>query len=139
MKRWNPTKAHGFGNISVRMIQLCGDSIILLAQIFKYSLGQCVFPNTWKMANTIPVYKKEAKYLLKNYRSISLFPFFAKLFKRLLLNSLFPIFIRGGFRGGGKARGLHPLFFTITVFFLQSIWRTTNCYSKLNWSLIMHH
>ena len=33
----------------------------------------------------------------------------------------------------------HPLFFAITCFFMQSLWRTTCCYSKLNWSLRMHH
>ena len=75
------------------MIQLCGDSIALpLAQIFKTSLSQGVFPDLWKMVNIIPVHKKEAKYLVKNYRPISLFPIFAKVFERLLYNSLFSHF-----------------------------------------------
>ena len=57
------------------MIQLCGDCITLpLVQIFKSSLSQGGFPATWKMANIIPVYKKEEKYLVKNYRPISLLP-----------------------------------------------------------------
>ena len=89
----NPTKAHEFDNISVRMIQLCGNSIALpLVQTFKFSLRQGIFLNTWKMANIIPVHKKEAKYFVKNYRPISLLPTFAKIFERLLFNSIFSRF-----------------------------------------------
>ena len=44
------------------------------------------------MANTIPVHKEEEKNIVKNYRPISLLPIFAKVFKRLLFNSLFPHF-----------------------------------------------
>ena len=47
----NSTKAHGVDNISIRMIQLCGNSIAFpLGQTFKSSLSQGVFPDTWKMA-----------------------------------------------------------------------------------------
>ena len=46
------------------------------------------------MANIIPVHKKEAKYLVKNYRPIRLLQVLAKGFERYLFNSLFsPIFI----------------------------------------------
>ena len=44
IKLLNPTKAHGFDNISIRMIQFCGDSITFpLALILKSSLSQGVF------------------------------------------------------------------------------------------------
>ena len=47
IKSLNITKAHGFDNISIRMIQLCGDSIVLpLVQIFKSLLSKGVFPDT---------------------------------------------------------------------------------------------
>ena len=59
IKSLYPSKTQGFDNISVRMIQLFGDSITLpLVQIFKSSLSQGVFLDTWKMANIILVYKK---------------------------------------------------------------------------------
>ena len=81
LKSLKPTKAHGADSISIRMIQLCGDSIILpLTRIFKSSLRNGIFPATWKMANTIPVHKKEEKNIVKNYRPISLLPIFAKVF-----------------------------------------------------------
>ena len=48
IKSLNPTKAPGFDNISIRMIRLCGDFITLtLTQIFKSSLIQDDFPDTW--------------------------------------------------------------------------------------------
>ena len=93
IKSLKPTKAHGADNISIRMIQLCGDSITLpLTLIFKFSLRNGTFPDTWKMANIIPVHKKEEKNIVKNYRPISLLPIFAKVFERLLFNSLFAHF-----------------------------------------------
>ena len=93
IKSLNPTKAHGFDKISICMVQLCRDFITHPpAQIFKLSLRQGVFPDTWKMVNIIPVHKKEAKYLVKNYRPISLLPIFTKVFERLLFNSVFSHF-----------------------------------------------
>ena len=73
----------------MRMIQLCGDFFTFpLVQIFKSSLSQGVFLDTWKMTNIIPVHKKEAKFLAKNYRPISLLRIFGRVFERLLFNSL---------------------------------------------------
>ena len=93
IKSLKPIKAHVADNISIRMIQLCGDSITLpLTLIFKFSLRNGTFPDTWKMANIIPVHKKEEKNIVKNYRPISLLPIFAKVFERLLFNSLFAHF-----------------------------------------------
>ena len=44
IKSLKPTKAHGADNISIRMIQLCGDSITLpLTLIFKFSLRNGIF------------------------------------------------------------------------------------------------
>ena len=75
------------------MIQLCGDSITLPPiLIFKFSPMNGSFPDTWKMANIIPIHKKEEKNIVKNYRPISLLPIFAKVFEKLLFNSLFAHF-----------------------------------------------
>ena len=52
-------KAHGHDDISVRMIKICGSSIIKPLQLlFNNCLKQEVFPNIWKMANVLPVHKK---------------------------------------------------------------------------------
>ena len=62
IKSLKPTKAHDADNISVRMIQLCDDSIALpLTLISKFSLWNGTFPDTWKMADITPVQKKKRK------------------------------------------------------------------------------
>ena len=45
-----------------------------LSIIYTNFIKKGVFPNLWKMANVVPVYKKDSKQLMKNYRPISLLP-----------------------------------------------------------------
>ena len=125
IKSLKPTKAHGADNISIRMIQLCGDSITLpLTLIFKFSLRNGIFPATWKMANIIPVQKKEEKHIVKNYRPISLLPIFVKIFERLLFNSLFTHFhdndlftkCQSGFMPGDIMRLKLTMYMRLSVF-----------------------
>ena len=46
-----------------------------------------------KFSEVIPVYKKEAKYLVKNYKPIGLLPIFVQVFERLYLILFSPIFM----------------------------------------------
>ena len=57
--------------------------------IFEDCISKGIFPDLWKLANVIPTHKKGSKNIVKNYRPISLLPIFAKIFERLLFNSLF--------------------------------------------------
>ena len=76
------------------MIQICGESIALpLKLLFETALKEKKFPDIWKLANVVPVHKKEEKKLLKNYRPISLLPIFSKIFERVIYNSLFNHFV----------------------------------------------
>ena len=59
IKNLNPNKAHGFDMISIRMIKICGESILKpLELIFKSCLENGKFPIEWKKANVVPVHKK---------------------------------------------------------------------------------
>ena len=90
IKNLDSNKAHGCDNISIKMIQICGESIALpLKLLFETALKEKKFPDIWKLANVVPVHKKEEKKLLKNYRPISLLPIFSKIFERVIYNSLF--------------------------------------------------
>ena len=93
IKKLNLDKAHGWDNVSICMIQLCGKSIAKsLKYLFESFLTAGIFPMDWKKANIIPVHKKESKNYLKNYGPISLLLMFTKIFERLI-SMFFLIFL----------------------------------------------
>ena len=93
IKNLNPNKAHGFDRILIKMIQLCGDSIVSpLSKIFRNAIKTGAFPDKWKKGNIVPVHKKENKQLIKNCRPISLLPIFGKIFERIIYINLFEYF-----------------------------------------------
>ena len=72
------------------MIQMCDSSLVIpLSIIYTNCVNKGVFPKFWKMANVVPVHKKDSKQLLKNYPPISLLPVFGKIFEKRLFNNLF--------------------------------------------------
>ena len=86
----NPNKAHGWDEISVRMIKLSDVALVLpLKTIFTNCLRRGLFPEIWKYANVVPVHKKNEKNLKGNYRPISLLPIFGKIFEKLIYDSLY--------------------------------------------------
>ena len=93
IKTLDSSKAHGWGNISIKMIKICGESITVpLKIIFEQSLKENKFPEVWKKANIVPAHKKEDKNLIKNYRPVSLLPIFSKIYERVIYNVLFNYF-----------------------------------------------
>ena len=79
--------------ISIRMIKICGDSILKpLELIFKSCLENEKFPIEWKKANVVPVHKRNNKQPIENYRPISLLPVCGKILERLTYNKIFEIF-----------------------------------------------
>ena len=94
IKAVDSSKAHGYENLSIKMIKFCEESITIPFKIiFEESLKCGVFPEIWKKVNVVPVHKKEDKTLVKNYRPISLLPIFSKIFERVIYNSIFNYFI----------------------------------------------
>ena len=88
------SKAHGYDNMSIKMIKICDESVTIpLKIIFEESLKKGIFPDIWKKENIIPVHKKEDKTLINNYRPISLLPIFGKIFERVIYNSLLNYFL----------------------------------------------
>ena len=75
IRNLNPNKASGSDGISGQMLLICDASVVLpLKIIYKNILSTSVFPDIWKLANVTPIFKKEDKQLVKNYRPISLLP-----------------------------------------------------------------
>ena len=90
LQNLDPNKAHGHDKISIRMLQLCGNSICKpLELIFQQGMESGSFPSEWKKENVVPIHKKDDKQCLKNYRPISLLPICGKIFKKLIFNEIF--------------------------------------------------
>ena len=86
------SKAHGFDNISVRMVMLYDDSLIKpLLIIFQNCINSGVFPDSWKKSNIVPVHMENDKQLINNYRPVSLLPICIKIFERIIFNFIFHI------------------------------------------------
>ena len=84
IKNLDSSKAHGWDNISIKMIKICGESITVpLKIIFEQSLKENKFPEVWKKANIVPVHKKEDKNLIKNYAQSVYFQSLVKFMKEL--------------------------------------------------------
>ena len=80
IKSLDPNKSHGWDNILIKMIKLCGKLLALpLEMIFEAALNNGAFLNDWEKGNIVPVHKKDLKTVLINYLPISLLPIFAKI------------------------------------------------------------
>ena len=86
----NPNKVPGPDGISGQMLLLCDDSVILpLKIIFRNILLTSIYPNSWKFANVITIFKNVDKQLIKNYRPISLHPICGKILEKIIFNNLY--------------------------------------------------
>ena len=82
-------KAHGHDDISVIMMKICDDAIVEpLKMLFVNSVNPVVFPSRWKKANMIPVHKKNEKYIVNNYRPVSLLLVAIKIFEKDMYHNL---------------------------------------------------
>ena len=62
IKNLDSNKSLGHNTISIRMLKICGASICKpLEIIFRSCLNHDKFPEEWKKANVVPVFKKGGK------------------------------------------------------------------------------
>ena len=62
----NSNKAHGWDDISIRMVKMGDESIEYpLKIIFETALKSGIYPDKWKIANVVPVDNKEIKIFKK--------------------------------------------------------------------------
>ena len=107
IRKLNPNKDNGSDGISGQMLLLCDDSVVLpLKIIFGNILSTDTYPDIWKFANVTPIFKKDDKQLIENYRPISLLPLcgkiiFNNLYKHLTTHHLITK-NQSGFRPGNS-------------------------------------
>ena len=89
IKALDPCKAHGYDDISIRILKICDSATEKpLAILFKNYICLGIFPDTWKKSNICPIHKKGDKQIVNNYRPVSVLRICGKIFERLIFNSL---------------------------------------------------
>ena len=73
-----PNKAHGHDQSNQHL------HVTDLWQINMQTVTFDIFPTKWKMGNVVPIYKRDNKQNVKNYRPVSLLPFFGKTYIQLI-------------------------------------------------------
>ena len=88
IKQLNESKSVS-GGIPTKIIKLakyvCAPT---LTMCFNHSLESSGFPDCLKMADIVPVHKKNSKHEKDNYRPVSLLPCSSKIFERVIANQL---------------------------------------------------
>ena len=93
IKTLDVNKSTGHDGMSCRMIKAAGDVLVPpLTRLFNLCLINNRFPNTWKMANVLPLYKKDGKDQCSNYRPVSVLPIVSKLFERIIFKNVYNFF-----------------------------------------------
>ena len=90
LNRLSKTKSTGLDNISAKLIRECADIISgPLCDLFNKSLMSGIFPDDWKCARVIPLFKQGESFDLNNYRPISVISVVAKVFERIVYDQLY--------------------------------------------------
>ena len=85
LKSINPNKATGPDNIPNKVLKMAAEILSpSLSAIFNRSLSMGIYPDDWKMARVLPIFKSGDKDDIGNYRPISIMSAIAKVFGRLV-------------------------------------------------------
>ena len=83
-------KATGIDKISSKIIKIAAPAISdSLTLIFNHSITSSIFPDEWKTAKVIPLYKNGQRNIPGNYRPISVLPAISKVMERILYDQLY--------------------------------------------------
>lgn len=83
------TNSVGYDEIPTKIIKSVG---IDISHQLSYIINLCIvtgtFPSDLKLSIIKPLYKKDNKFLMENYRPIALVPIFSKIFEKYLYNEI---------------------------------------------------
>ena len=84
------SKSAGPDGIPARLLRECAVQIApSLTDLYNLSLSSGKIPTEWKTANVTPVFKKDSKNSVSNYRPISLLPIVSKVLEKCILKKVF--------------------------------------------------
>ena len=89
LKSINPKKAKGYDNIPPKILK-CSANIICkpTSNIVNNMINTTLFPDSLKMAQVTPVFKKDDPFIMKNYRPVSILPSMSKFFEKIVNEQL---------------------------------------------------
>ena len=131
-------KAPGIDHITPDLLRYCANGIACsLACLFNRSFELSQFPQAWKEALVIPVYKKGCVTDPGNYRPIALLPIVSKVLERIVHNKLssgtVPQLVRltqQWSEGVDRSHYIGALFFDLKKSLRQSVAPWTHCKIK---------
>ena len=82
--------SHGYDGISNKLLKELSQVVIHpLTYLFNLSLEKGIFPELYKRADVVPLYKSKSKLDCVNYRPISLLPTVSKLLEKIIYKRLY--------------------------------------------------
>ena len=92
------SKACGPDGISNKIIKICADGLAgAFAKLVNLSFSVGFFPDKWKVANVIPIFKKDDRQSKLNYRPVSLLDSFSKITEKVVFIRLYNFLLEIGF------------------------------------------
>ena len=86
----HPRKASGPNSIPTDVLHLLAADICKpLSHIFNLSFNSGIYPSMLKIANAIPIFKKDSKLIVSNYRPISLLSNINKILEKLMFKRVY--------------------------------------------------
>ena len=80
-------------DIPISVIKKCSPVLTpILAKHFNHLMKIGEFPDPLKLGKISPVFKKDNEELMKNYRPVSTFPIFGKIFEKVIYVRLYNFF-----------------------------------------------
>ena len=70
------------------MIQCADKYIVPLTHIINLSITKGYFPEEFKLAKVLPIFKSGDDQNIQNYRPISILPFFSKIFEKIMASHI---------------------------------------------------
>ena len=93
LSKLTATHSCGHNNISNTVLKYISNEISeCITLIVNQSIMTGIYPDKLKVAKVVPIFKKEHKLQLKNYRPISVLPVISKIFENVLLTQLVKYF-----------------------------------------------
>lgn len=88
-------KSSGFDDINVKILRGIGDIICQpLTNLINLSLKYSTFPRILKTANVVPIYKKNERDKVENYRQISLLSLFSKVIEKIVYDRIISFVVK---------------------------------------------